>query len=99
MWSDAQPGCGRRAGVRRRPSGDPIRGAVDRVSGVLDLAAAYAETQARLAELVRDLPSERLATTVPASPAWDVKDVVAHLTGLAGDVLAGLIPAELDLMA
>jgi uncharacterized protein (TIGR03083 family) len=63
---------------------------------VLDLADAYAETQANLADLVRGLPAERLATVVPASPDWDVKDVVAHVTGIAGDTVGGTIPPELN---
>ena len=63
---------------------------------MLDLADAYAETQANLADLVRELPAERLATVVPASPDWDVKDVVAHVTGIAGDTVGGTIPPELN---
>ena len=35
---------------------------------------------------------------VPATPAWDVRDVVAHVTGIAVDAAAGALPAELDLM-
>jgi uncharacterized protein (TIGR03083 family) len=63
---------------------------------VLDLADAYAETQANLADLVRELPIDRLATVVPASPDWDVKDVVAHVTGIAADTAGGTIPPELN---
>ena len=63
---------------------------------MLDLADAYAETQGNLADLVRELPADRLATIVPASPDWDVKDVVAHVTGIAGDTAGGTIPPELN---
>jgi uncharacterized protein (TIGR03083 family) len=65
---------------------------------VLDLAAAYAETQHNLADLVRRLPLDRLALTVPASPDWSVKDVVGHVTGVAGDIVRGTIPEELNLV-
>jgi uncharacterized protein (TIGR03083 family) len=65
---------------------------------VLDLATAYEETQHNLAKLVRDLPDEQLGRIVPASPAWTVKDVVAHVTGVAGDVARGRIAPELDLV-
>jgi len=65
---------------------------------VLDLAAAYFETQQHVADLVRDLPNAELATMVPASPAWSVKDVVAHVTGVAVDAAAGRIPPDVDLV-
>lgn len=65
----------------------------------LDLAAAYGETHGHLAELAHGLSEHQLATIVPASPAWSVLDVVAHVTGLASDVVNGRIPAELDVVA
>jgi len=65
---------------------------------MLDLAAAYEETQQHLADLVRDLPGTALAMMVPASPAWSVKDVVAHVTGVAVDAAAGRIPPDVDLV-
>ena len=65
---------------------------------MLDLAAAYAETQQHLADLVRELPEAALATMVPASPEWSVKDVVAHVTGVAADAAAGRIPPDVDLV-
>jgi Mycothiol maleylpyruvate isomerase N-terminal domain len=65
---------------------------------VLDLAEAYSETKAHVVDIVRALPEERLRTMVPASPAWNVRDVVAHVTGLAAEVLRRHIPADLDLI-
>jgi uncharacterized protein (TIGR03083 family) len=56
---------------------------------MLDLARAYEETHDRLAALVRELNPEALATPVPATPAWSVRDVVAHLTGVAADCVSG----------
>ena len=51
----------------------------------------YRETRERLAELVRDLDETDLRRSVPASPAWSVQDVVAHVTGIACDALDGKI--------
>src|SRR5439155_1746111 len=67
-------------------------------STMLGLAADTFETQQHEADLVRDLPDAELATTVPASPAWSVKDVVAHVTGVAADAAAGRIPPDVDLV-
>jgi uncharacterized protein (TIGR03083 family) len=65
---------------------------------MLDLAQAYEETQAHLVAIVRDLNAAALAAMVPASPAWSVKDVVAHVTGVAKDATNGSIPDELNLV-
>ena len=65
---------------------------------MLDLVKAYEETQRSVAEFVRSLPEEQLALKVPASPAWSVQDVVAHVTGVATDVAYGRIPPDLDLV-
>src|SRR6478672_10792545 len=54
-----------------------------------DLAAAYSDTQARVVDLLRPLDDRRLAMAVPATPAWTVKDVVAHLTHVAGAYATG----------
>jgi hypothetical protein len=51
---------------------------------VPDLAAAYSETRDRLVELVRPLDEPGLAAIVPATPEWTIKDVIAHLTHVAG---------------
>lgn len=58
----------------------------------------YAETRTRLADLVRSMPDEQLATTVPATPEWTVKDVIAHLAGAPTDLLAGVFggPGGID---
>ena len=65
---------------------------------MLDLAAAYEETHDHRADLVRDLSSDVLRTTVPASPDWDVKDVVAHVTAEVGDAVTDAFPERLDLI-
>jgi uncharacterized protein (TIGR03083 family) len=54
-----------------------------------DLAGLYRETRLRLTELVSGLDAAALATAVPACPGWAVRDVVAHLTAVAEDAVAG----------
>lgn len=54
-----------------------------------DLGLLYAETRARVSALVRGLEPEQEGLTVPATPLWQVRDVVAHLAGLVSDLLAG----------
>ena len=56
----------------------------------MEFGAIYRDTRLRLTDLVRE--NELAASaTVPASPAWNVKDVVAHLAGVCADILAGNI--------
>ena len=54
-----------------------------------EFAAAYTETRERVSELVRSLPEAELALEVPACPGWSVRDLVAHLVGVADDSLRG----------
>jgi uncharacterized protein (TIGR03083 family) len=49
-------------------------------------AAPYEQTAERIEDLCSALPP---STVVPACPEWTVHDVVAHLTGLAQDWVAG----------
>src|SRR4051812_26756542 len=51
-----------------------------------DLGRMYAAARGRISELVRDADP---STPVPATPGWDVHDVIAHLRGVVGDALAG----------
>jgi uncharacterized protein (TIGR03083 family) len=55
----------------------------------IDPAEAYAQTHAGLIGLVGALDAEGLASKVPATPDWSVRDVIAHLTGVAHDVVTG----------
>lgn len=57
----------------------------------MDAAELYALERRRLVELVRDAGPDAAGTTVPASPAWTVKDVIAHLCGIAADTVAGRV--------
>jgi uncharacterized protein (TIGR03083 family) len=54
-----------------------------------DTARHYETAHARLAQLVATLSDDDLATPVPATPGWDVHDVLAHLAGIPTDALAG----------
>lgn len=56
----------------------------------MDVGSLYRGTRERIIELVRAEP-EAAMTTVLATPAWTVKDVVGHLTGVCADILSGNI--------
>src|SRR4051794_21599611 len=56
------------------------------------LGALYEETRQRVVNLVREAAfadSFAAVAPVPACPAWRVRDVIAHLSGLATDIAAG----------
>ena len=54
-----------------------------------EIGAIYAEGRARLTELMASADPETVMTPVPGCPAWAVRDVIAHVTGVCTDVLAG----------
>lgn len=54
-----------------------------------DLADAYADARLRLQRLLADLDDAALARHVPACPAWTVRDVIAHVAGVAADAACG----------
>jgi uncharacterized protein (TIGR03083 family) len=56
-------------------------------------AKLYQETRERIVGLIRDGAWD---TAVPACPAWTVRDVVAHLTAIAEDVVAGRLTGPPD---
>jgi Mycothiol maleylpyruvate isomerase N-terminal domain len=49
----------------------------------------YAEGRDRIVGMVTGLSPEHAAAPVPTCPDWCVADVLAHLTGICADVLAG----------
>jgi Mycothiol maleylpyruvate isomerase N-terminal domain len=55
----------------------------------IDYAGAYRELRDRVTELVRANDDSRLDVIAPATPAWRVRDVVAHLAGVCDDVTHG----------
>src|SRR6478609_7364027 len=54
-----------------------------------DCGAAYETLRQDLIALVRGLDPAERARTVPATPAWTVRDVLAHVTGLTEDLNHG----------
>ena len=50
-----------------------------------DWAELYRQNVAAVTALANDLSEEQLATPVPATPAWTVSELVAHLSGVAHD--------------
>jgi uncharacterized protein (TIGR03083 family) len=54
-----------------------------------DYAAVYEDTRLRFAALARSLSDDDLARTVPATPDWTAKDLLAHVVGIAEDVSKG----------
>lgn len=61
-----------------------------------DLAGAYADTRNTMVEITRGLSPEQLAATVPACPAWSVKDLIAHVTSIAASLTGGVFPPDLN---
>lgn len=57
-----------------------------------ELVDAYASARQRVAGFVRDLDAAQLEQRVPACPAWRVRDVIAHMTGIAADFQDGRFP-------
>lgn len=55
----------------------------------MDLGAVYRTTRERVEALVAALSPSQHATVVPGCPHWTVRDLVAHLTGVAADSAAG----------
>ncbi|MDX6279469.1 MAG: hypothetical protein QOH03_540 [Kribbellaceae bacterium] len=49
----------------------------------------YAGTRARLTSAVLELSPAELAGLVPASPEWNVHNVISHLSGAAADFVSG----------
>ena len=60
--------------------------------------ARYAEAKTAMLEQVGPPDSPAWSKAVPATPAWAVRDVVAHVTGLAVDAAAGKLPGDLNLL-
>lgn len=52
-----------------------------------DWPALYRANVEAVTGLARDLSNEQLSTRVPATPDWDVHDLLAHLAGGAADLV------------
>lgn len=55
----------------------------------MDIVTTYQAIRSRLIDLAADLSAEDLATTVPPTPAWSVKDTYAHIIGACTDSVTG----------
>lgn len=62
------------------------------------LGEAYRQTKALLLSTAGPPASPAWRTPVPATPEWTVRDVVAHVTGLAADAAAGTMPTDVNLL-
>jgi uncharacterized protein (TIGR03083 family) len=60
-------------------------------------AAAYEDGLRRVDAFIGSLDPDQLSAPVPACPAWSVRDLLAHLAGVAADSSAGnFFPGALD---
>jgi uncharacterized protein (TIGR03083 family) len=59
-----------------------------------ELKTSYEASQQRIDAMTRTLDAPTLATVVPCCPAWSVKDLVGHLTGLLEDRRAERLPTS-----
>jgi uncharacterized protein (TIGR03083 family) len=52
----------------------------------VDCGRLYEQTRVDLVTLLTSLDADQLATTVPATPEWRVRDVLAHVVGITFDL-------------
>ena len=52
----------------------------------VDCGAIYEDLRQELITLFRSLSDDELATTVPATPDWSVRDVLSHVVGINHDL-------------
>lgn len=57
-----------------------------------ELAAEYREARRRMSEIARTLSVADASANVAACPAWSVKDLLSHVTGIAVDLGSGNSP-------
>lgn len=55
-------------------------------------ASIYAAARDQFAAEMRSLSGHEAATMIPSCPGWSAKDVLAHVSGLVADLLAGVKP-------
>lgn len=55
-------------------------------AGSVDAGALYEDLRQELIGILRAASDDELDRTVPASPAWRVRDVLAHVTGITYDL-------------
>jgi uncharacterized protein (TIGR03083 family) len=60
---------------------------------VPELSAGYHETRRRVSDLVRELDDAAFKRPVPACPAWDVHDLLSHMSGIPDELTNGNYPS------
>jgi uncharacterized protein (TIGR03083 family) len=55
-------------------------------AGTVDAAALYEDLRQELIDILRAASDDELERTVAATPAWRVRDVLAHVTGITYDL-------------
>jgi mycothiol maleylpyruvate isomerase-like protein len=56
------------------------------------LAAAYQQTHAAILAVFGSLSDRQRMTVIPACPAWTVRELAAHMTGVAADAITARFP-------
>lgn len=58
------------------------------------LSHEYRLARLRMCDLLADSPEDVAGLRVPTCPAWDVHDLVAHVAGIASEIVRGNPPGE-----
>lgn len=66
-------------------------------TATVDPASLYERTRRGFISMVLALSEAELRARVPATPEWSVRDVLAHVVGLVGDLNAERFPAADDI--
>lgn len=76
----------------KKSQGDEDMSGFGRFPGAV-LAAEYRHARLRMEEIAADLDDDEVELVVDACPAWRVKDLFAHVTGIAVDLGSGNAPS------
>jgi uncharacterized protein (TIGR03083 family) len=63
---------------------------------VNEYGTAWSASRERVSELILRTPLPELELVAPLTPEWRVRDIVAHLVGVAQDVSSGNFPQDFD---
>jgi len=63
---------------------------------VNEYGTAWNASRQRVSELILRTPLPELERVAPLTPEWRVRDIVAHLVGVAQDVSSGNFPQDFD---
>lgn len=61
-----------------------------------EYGTAWDASRQRVSDLVAQTPLSKLEQRAPLTPEWRVRDIVAHLVGVAQDVSSGNFPQDFD---